>query len=210
VIRRHVVASLATLVLAAVSAAPAQQADSSLLTLTRVYGSPEFASQPFGPSRWLGDGAAYTTLELSADGQGQDLVRYDVETGRRELSVAARELTPKGAEAPLEVEDYAWSPDGRMLLVFTNTRPVWRLNTRGDYWVLDRTSGNLRQLGGSDAKPSTLMFAKFSPDGGRVAYVRENNLYVEDLASGGITALTTDSSRTRSAGPSIGCTKKSS
>ena len=28
------------------------------------------------------------------------------------------------------------------------------------------------------------MFAKFSPDGGRVAYVRENNLYVEDLASG--------------------------
>ena len=40
------------------------------------------------------------------------------------------------------------------------------------------------------------MFAKFSPDGGRVAYVRENNLYVEDLASGAITALTTDGSRT--------------
>ena len=194
-IRRHVVASLATLVLAAVSAAPAQQADSSLLTLTRVYGSPEFASQPFGPSRWLGDGAAYTTLEPGADGQGQDLVRYDVETGRREVMVAGRQLTPKGAEAPLDVEEYAWSPDGRMLLVFTETRPVWRLNTRGDYWILDRASGNLRQLGGSDAKPSSLMFAKFSPDGGRVAYVRENNLYVEDLASGGVTALTTDGSR---------------
>ena len=83
-----------------------------------------------------------------------------------------------------------------MLLVFTNTQPVWRLNTRGDYWVLDRTSGKLRQLGGRDAKPSTLMFAKFSPDGGRVAYVRENNLYVEDLASGAITPLTTDGSRT--------------
>ena len=40
------------------------------------------------------------------------------------------------------------------------------------------------------------MFAKFSPDGGRVAYVRENNLYVEDLASGAITPLTTDGSRT--------------
>ena len=58
------------------------------------------------------------------------------------------------------------------------------------------TSGALKQLGGADAKPSTLMFAKFSPDGGRVGYVRENNLYVEDLASGGITALTTDGSRT--------------
>ena len=194
-IRRHVVASLATLVLTAVSGARAQQADSSLLTLTRVYGSPEFASQPFGPSRWLGDGTAYTTLEPGADGQGQDLVRYDVETGRREVMVAGRQLTPKGAEAALDVEEYAWSPDGRMLLVFTETRPVWRLNTRGDYWILDRASGNLRQLGGSDAKPSTLMFAKFSPDGGRVAYVRENNLYVEDLASGGVTALTTDGSR---------------
>ena len=38
------------------------------------------------------------------------------------------------------------------------------------------------------------MFAKFSPDGSRVGYVRENNLYVEDLASGAITALTTDGS----------------
>jgi dipeptidyl-peptidase-4 len=110
--------------------------------------------------------------------------------------VAARELTPKGAEGPLEVEDYAWSPDQKRLLVFTNTRPVWRLNTRGDYWELERASGELRQLGGREAKPSTLMFAKFSPDGGRVAYVRENNLYVEDLASGAVTPLTTDGSRT--------------
>ncbi len=174
----------------------AQQADSSLLTLPRIYGSAEFASQPFGPSRWLGDGAAYTTLEAGAGGQGQDIVRYDVESGRREVMVAARELTPKGAEAPLAVESYAWSPDQRKLLVFTNTQPVWRLNTRGDYWVLDRTSGELRQLGGRDARPSTLMFAKFSPDGGRVGYVRENNLYVEDLGSGGISPLTTDGSRT--------------
>jgi dipeptidyl-peptidase-4 len=195
VIRRHLAGSLAVLLLLAPSAA-AQQADSSLLTLTRVYGSSEFATQKFGPSRWLGDGSAYTTLEPTAGGEGSDLIRYDVESGRRELMVTARELTPRGADGPLTVEDYAWSPDGRKLLVFTNTRPVWRLNTRGDYWVLDRANGALRQLGGREAKASTLMFAKFSPDGGRVAYVRENNLYVEDLASGAITPLTTDGSRT--------------
>jgi dipeptidyl-peptidase 4 len=200
VIRNHRVRSLAVLAvtgaLVTVAPAAAQQADSSLLTLTRIYGSGEFASQPFGPSRWLGDGSAYTTLESSDGGQGQDIVRYDVETGRREVLVTARQLTPQGAEAPLDVEDYAWSPDLNRLLVFTNTKPVWRLNTRGDYWVLDRTSGRLLQLGGREAKPSTLMFAKFSPDGGRVGYVRENNLYVEDLASGAITPLSTDGSRT--------------
>ncbi|HEY8259541.1 MAG TPA: S9 family peptidase, partial [Gemmatimonadales bacterium] len=174
----------------------AQQPDSSLLTVNRVYGSGEFASQPFGPSRWLDSGVAYTTLEPGKGGDGSDLVRYDVEKGGREVMVAAGQLVPQGDSIPLEVEDYTWSPDGKMLLIFTNTRPVWRLNTRGDYWVLDRTGGKLRKLGGAEAKPSTLMFAKFSPDGRRVGYVRENNLYVEDLQSGAITALTTDGSRT--------------
>jgi dipeptidyl-peptidase-4 len=195
VIRRHLVRSLVALLLLA-PGAEAQQADSSRLTLARIYGSPEFVAKPFGPARWLGDGSAYTTLEPGAGGNGADIVRYDVESGRREVLVTAAELTPSGAAGPLEVEDYSWSPDQRKLLVFTNTRPVWRLNTRGDYWVLDRTARTLRQLGGKDARPSTLMFAKFSPDGGRVGYVRENNLYAEDLGSGQITALTTDGSRT--------------
>ncbi len=176
--------------------AAAQQTDPSRLTVQRIYGSPEFAAQPFGPSRWLGDGAAYTTVEPAADGAGQEIVRYDVERGSREVLVAARRLVPQGASAPLEIEDYAWSPDGKKLLVFTNSQPVWRLNTRGDYWLLDQATGGLRKLGGAEAKPSTLMFAKFAPDGGRVGYVRENNLYVEDLATERITALTTDGSRT--------------
>jgi dipeptidyl-peptidase-4 len=71
---------------------------------------------------------------------------------------------------------------------------VWRANTRGDYWVLALENGKpgaLKKLGG-DAPEASLMYAKFSPDGTRVAYVREQNLYVEDLASGRILSLTTD------------------
>ncbi len=194
-IRRPYLA-LVCLLLVCPIAAFAQQADSSLLTIGRIYGSAEFASQPFGTARWLADGSAYTTLEPDSGGTGQDLVRYDVEKGTRSVLVSSHALVPAGDSVPLEVEDYGWSPDGNMLLVFTNTQPVWRLNTRGDYWVLDRTSGKLRQLGGREAKPSTLMFAKFSPDGRRVGYVRENNLYVEDIATETITSLTADGSRT--------------
>ena len=178
------------------AALPAQQADSSLLSVHRIYGTREFRSQGFGPAKWLGDGASYTTLETSEAEPGQNLVRYDTEGGGREVLVATRQFIPQGDSLPLGVEDYAWSPDLKLLLIFTNTRPVWRLNTRGDYWVLDRTSGRLRKLGGREAKPSTLMFAKFSPDGRKVGYVRENNLYVEDLATGTVTALTFDGSRT--------------
>ncbi|MGE3527257.1 MAG: S9 family peptidase, partial [Gemmatimonadales bacterium] len=103
-------------------------------------------------------------------------------------------LIPAGAAEPLAIDGYQWSPDGRLLLLFTNSKPVWRQNTRGDYWVLDRTTWALRRLG-ADAGASTLMFAKFSPDGGRVGYVREHNLYVEDLASGAVRQLTSDGSR---------------
>src|SRR5919108_5628246 len=187
---------LLTVAVALAAPLQAQQRDSALLSVQRVYGTSEFKAQSFGPVRWLGDGSAYTTLEDTGPGSGQNLVRYDTEHGGRRVLVAARQLVPQGDSVPLTVEDYAWSPDNRRLLIFTNTKPVWRLNTRGDYWVLEPATGKLGKLGGAGAKPSTLMFAKFSPDGNRVGYVRENNLYIEDLGTGQITPLTTDGSRT--------------
>jgi len=171
--------------------------DPSLLTVERIYAPREFAINSFGPSRWLDD-STYTTIEPASGGKGSNLVRVDAATGRSTVLVAANRLTPQGASEPIGIEDYAWSPDHSKLLVYTNTARVWRLNTRGDYWVLDlsRQSGGLRKLGGPSAKPSTLMFAKFSPDGSRVAYVREHNVYVESLADGKITPLTHDGSVT--------------
>ena len=180
-----------------VSALSAQQADSSLLSLERIFASDEFTPERLGPVRWLNNAAAYVKLEVdSTVAGGRGLVRYEAATGKRDVWVPATRLVPMGDSVPLQVEDYSVSPDSKQLLVFTNSQKVWRQNTRGDFWALDLPSGRLRQLGGPGAKPSSLMFAKFSPDGGRVAYVRENNLYVEDLADGRITPLTSDGSRT--------------
>lgn len=188
---------LTLLVLTAMaSQAVAQQSDPSILTLDRLFGSAEFVSQTLGPVRWLDDGAGYTRLEPSATlKDGRDIVRYDAETGRRDVLVAADRFVAGGSSTPLKIEDYYWSIGGKLLLIFTNSQRVWRQNTRGDYWVLNLSSGKLSKLGG-DAKPSTLMFAKFSPDGTRVGYVRENNIYVESLADNQIARLTTDGSRT--------------
>src|SRR6185437_10119596 len=100
---------------------------------------------------------------------------------------------PAGATDPISIEEFSMTGDEQKLLIFTNSERVWRSNTRGDYWVLDLKANSLKKLGGADAKPSSLMFAKFSPDGQRVAYVRENNLYVENLLGDGyIKKLTTD------------------
>jgi len=184
-------------------AAAEERADPAVLTLARIFTDEEFETEEFGPARWLEDGSGYTTLEdcegraddaddeEAEDSKGKDIVRYDPQTGKGEIMVAAGRLIPQGESEPLEIKDYHWSADGKKLLVFTNSKRVWRTNTRGDYWVLDLQSWKLRKLGG-DAEASTLMFAKFSPDGGRVAYVREKNIYVQDLKNMRIKRLTKD------------------
>src|SRR6266545_658548 len=164
--------------------------------LKRIFASKDLRPKRFGPARWAEGGRALTTLEPSPAAEGgRDIVRYETATGERRVLVSAAKLVPPGEKKPLAIDDYSWSEDRRRLLVFTNTKKVWRQNTRGDYWVLDLPDGPLKKLGG-DAPASTLMFAKLSPDGTRAAWVRANNLYVEDLSSGAITPLTSDGSAT--------------
>jgi dipeptidyl-peptidase-4 len=169
--------------------------NASEVTLDRLYGTRDFRPDFFGRSRWLEDGSAYTTLERSEAGEAIDLVRYDAATGERELLVSAAQLVPEGATGPLEIQDYEWSPDGSKLLIYTNSQRVWRFNSRGDYWVMDLETGALRQLG-ADRPVSSLMYGKFDPSGSRFAYVSENDLFVENIATGQVTRLTNDGSVT--------------
>jgi dipeptidyl-peptidase-4 len=137
---------------------------------------------------WSKDGNAYYAIE------GNEIVKYTLPALTKEVVIERSKLVPTSQTTPLSVSSFTFSDDGSKLLVFTNTKKVWRYNTRGDYWVLNKASGQPRQLG-KGRPASSLMFAKFSPDGNSVAYVSEYNLYVEDVASGKITQLTTDGNR---------------
>src|SRR5437773_2644924 len=189
------IAFSAVMAIAMPSSAHAQLRESAAKLIAHTMGNPEFRVKSFRGGTWLGNGDAYLDLEPSASGAGNDIVKYQTATGAREILVAADRLIPSGEKTPLAVEEYRMSPDGHRVLVFTNSKTVWRRNTRGDYWVLDLTSGALRKLGG-DAPASSLMFAKFSPDSSKVGYVRGNDIYVEDLASKKIARLTQDGSDT--------------
>lgn len=192
--RRHIIAAILISCWLMTFTPVIGQEDPSLLTLERIIVGKEFGAQFYGAVQWLADGSGYTKLEDSEEtAGGRDIVKYNPATGAREVLVTAAALIPDGGTEPLEIDEYSWSDDGRQLLIFTNTKRVWRQNTRGDYWVLDLQSGNLKKLGGG-FEESTLMFAKFSPDGGRVGYVHKNNIYVEDIATGSILQLTSDGS----------------
>lgn len=159
------------------------------LTLEDIYKNKQYESMGFGTIRWMKDNAGYSTIETSAN--GNEIVRYEVLSGAKKTLVSALQLKPSGFSKALLIADYIWSGDNTKLLIFTNTRKVWRQNSRGDYWILDIQTNSLSQLG-KEMEEATLMFAKFSPDGSRVAYVSKLNIFVEDLASNTITQLTKD------------------
>ena len=161
------------------------------LTLEDIYKNGKYTQNRFGPIYWMKDSKGYSSIERNQEYGGDDIVQYDAKSGKRSVLVSSKELVPEGGQGPLTVANYHWSDDNRKLLIFTNTRKVWRFHTRGDYWVLDMNTRKLSQLG-KGIPPTTLMFAKFSPDAKRIGYVSRNNIYVESLETGKITQLTSD------------------
>jgi dipeptidyl-peptidase-4 len=139
--------------------------------------------------KWSTDGNSYYRIEKN------EIIENTLPENTAKVLVSAKQLTPQGSATPLEIDYFSFSTDQQKVLLFANTIKVWRLNTKGDYWILDLKSGVLSQLGKS-LPASSLMFAKFSPDNNAVAYVSNENIYVEDLKTYKIKPLTTDGSIT--------------
>ena len=143
-----------------------------------------------GSVNWMKDGEHYSKIERNADG-GFDVMAYMAKDNSKEVLIPASLLVNPDTKKPISVRSFTFSDDNSKALIYTNTRRVWRYDTKGDYWVLDLKSGKMQQLG-KKFPEATLMFAKFSPDATRVAYVSGNNIYVENIADGTITTLTSD------------------
>ena len=160
------------------------------LTVDRIFRTGEFALAPLPETHWLKDGESFIDVRASDSGTGSEIVRTDAVTGKTTVLVPASALVGTDGQ-PLEVEDMTLSDDETKALLFHHSERVWRENTKGQWTVVDFATRKLTPISpGTSAK----MFAKFSPDNRRVAYVRDNNLYVWDLASGTERALTTDGS----------------
>ena len=178
----------------------ADKTDGEKLSLESIYGKKRYSVKTFDPA-WSTDGHTYAVQQVStsepSDGRvksGKDIVLLDAVTGDRQVLVSASQLIPAGYKKPLTVASYAFTDDDSQVLIYTNTQRVWRRNTRGDYWVLNRTTGDLHQLG-ANRPESSLMFAKFSPDGKSVAYVHDRNIYIENIESRDVKAVTKTESK---------------
>ena len=120
-----------------------------------------------------------------------NILKFSLPDLDKKTIITKEELTPTDSKKPLFIKSFSFSNDETKLLIFTNAKQVWRYETRGDYWVYDITTKKLQQLG-SQLPKSSLMFAKFSPNGNKVAYISKHNIYVEDLSNSITTQLTKD------------------
>lgn len=137
--------------------------------------------------KWTSDGSAFYTIE------DNEILRINLPSLSPSVVVSKKDLGQNGGKS-ITIRDFAFSGDETKVLIYTNTRKVWRLDTEGDYWIMNLSSKKMQQVGAS-RPASSLRFAKLSPDGNKVAYVSEYNLYVQDLATGNETALTTNGTR---------------
>lgn len=144
-------------------------------------------AQPGIKPQWTEDGNGLYTL----DENGAIVATNFVHPDQKQEIVSQQQLVPLGQDIPLEIAHFAFSTDRKKILLFSNTQKVWRYHTRGDYWLYDTESRALRQVGTS-LPPSSLMFAKLSPDGSKVAYVSQHNIYLEDIGTEKTEQLTTD------------------
>ena len=106
---------------------------------------------------WTNDGDSYFILDKN------QLVTYTLPNNDVKTVISTEQLTPSGKSEPIDVAHFSFSADQEKVLLFTNTQKVWRLHTKGDYWVFNFKTNTLTQIG-KTLPPSSLMFAKFSPD----------------------------------------------
>jgi dipeptidyl-peptidase-4 len=181
--RRLVSAFLPLVALAVQSAA----ANAEKLTLERMFAAPDLSGPSLRKPQVSPDGRLVTYLKGKEDAKDTfDLWAYDVRARRHAVLVDSARLVPERRELSAEEEqrrerqrisslsgivEYSLSPDGRAVLV-----PLG-----GDLYLYDLSAGRARALTQSEAYETD---ARFSPRGRYVSFVRDQNLWVVEVASG--------------------------
>ncbi|MDI6698931.1 MAG: DPP IV N-terminal domain-containing protein [Candidatus Saccharicenans sp.] len=168
----------------------AQVSDDIELKLRQIFDRGEFNARLFR-GIWLTDGSGYTVLERNTEEGGLEVVRYEVATGKRTVLTPLSKLIPAGESRPLQIENYALSPDGSFVLIQTGGRQdPERASTVVDYWLFDIKSSTLRKLvSGVDPAP---IARSFSPDNRKVLYYLKENIYVYNLDTSQSQPVTSD------------------
>lgn len=157
------------------------------LTLESIFSSPDFVSQSLDNLQWNEDGSDFTFTRPNPETGQLDIFQYDLGSGEERLALSGDTLVLNGQ--PVDMSGYRWTSNRHYLLVTGPMVRTWDSIMEGPHYIYDVESRSLATLAEGNAH---LRNVYLSPDGQKVGYVLENNLYFTDLASGSTWAVTTD------------------
>lgn len=151
------------------------------LSVSKIFKEYHFYPRQVEGIRSMADGARYTVLE-----SGSIIMMTDYKTGLDRSIVFSTASLP-GREFQ-SINDYEFTKDEKKILLTTDKTSIYRHSFEARYWIYDRLSKTIQPLADSGKQ----QLATFSPDGGKVAFVRNNNLYYKDLQTNAVIQITTD------------------
>ncbi len=160
------------------------QAQTEEITLEKLWQDRYFMPKTINRGLSMQDGLHYTLIR---DNTSIDMHRYDTGELVRTVFSTAGLLEDNEGKA-LKIDTYAFSPDERLLLVGVHQESIYRRSRRAEYHVWNTEDNTLVPL----SEGTKQRLPDFSPDGSKVAFVRQNNLYIKELDSGNEYAVTTD------------------
>ena len=153
------------------------------ITLNDIFNSRQFLPKGIKGFTPMKDGATYSMLE------GDSINLYGFEAGNYISTLAVRkDMFPKDDTAPVALSTYSFSPDERKLLIPTATEYIYRYSSVSEFYIFDLDSREISKLSAGGKQ----RLATFSPDGTKIAFVRDNNLIITDLVQNIEVQVTTD------------------
>ncbi|HTX88263.1 MAG TPA: S9 family peptidase [Bacteroidales bacterium] len=159
------------------------QTERKTITFDDVFRNRKFSSKGVYGIQSMKDGVHFCQLKKDS------LNVYEYATGNlSSVLVTASQLIPAGDTVPIDMGSFSFSQDESKILFATDEEAIYRYSSKSFYYIYDLKTRKLMPL----SKNGKQRLAEFSPDGSRVAFVRDNNLFLTDLATGSEKQITGD------------------
>lgn len=131
----------------------------------------------------LEDGHHYSVLEFNRNTRSSQITVYEYLSGQQSRVI----FDSKDFEEISYIDDYEFGPGEEKILLYSQSESVYRHSFKAIYWLYDSQTKKLEKL-----YPEPIQEPTFAPDGTKIAFAYQNNLYIKNLQSGEVTQFTRD------------------
>ncbi len=155
------------------------------ISLKEIWGG-EFRTEGLAALRSLKNGQEYTVLNFDRSSRRSSIDKYSYDNSEKTGTLVSSDDIPDVSY----FATYELSDDEQKVLIATDVERIYRYSSRANYLLYDLPSGTVQKI--SEEK---IQSPEISPDGSKVAYVKDNNIYLYDVSTSSTAQITTDGER---------------